>query len=119
LRGRTGLVQREVDLERAGLRVVVARRVVAHGGAAFGPHRAFGAHGGQAQLAGGGVGKEQLHVVVEARAVEAREVVAGERDADQVRRHALHRLHREPAKAQLVAHPAGRAVRHDGGRGRW
>jgi hypothetical protein len=90
LRGGAGVVQREVDLQRAGLGVMAARRVVAHGGAAAGgPHGAVGAGGRQRELAGGGVGKEDLRVVVEAGAAEAREVGARERDADQVRRHAL------------------------------
>jgi hypothetical protein len=70
LRGGAGVVQREVDLQRAGLGVVAARRVVAHGGAAAGgPHGAVGPGGRQRELAGGGVGKEDLRVVVEAGAV--------------------------------------------------
>ncbi len=71
LRGGAGLVQREVDLQRL--------RAPRRGGAACsrawsgrpsGPDRAFGAGMvGRVRRAGGRVGKEQLGVVVEARAV--------------------------------------------------
>lgn len=111
LRGGAGVVQREVDLQRVRLRVVAARRVVAHRrAAARGPDRAIGPGRRQRQLARGRVGEKDLRVVVEPQAREAREVVAGQHDADEVRRDALHRLHRELAKAKVVAHAARCAV---------
>jgi hypothetical protein len=54
-------------------------------------------------------------VVVEAGAGEAFERVATERDAYQVRRDALHGLHREFTEAQRVAHALRRAVGEEGG----
>jgi hypothetical protein len=117
-RGRPGLVNCEVELERACCRVVVPRRVVAHRGlGAFRPGRAVRSDRRQAQFAGLRVRKEELGVVVEARAGEAGELIAAERDAHQVRRHAPDGAHLEPAKAQLVAHAAWQAVGGGGGGG--
>ena len=95
--------------------VEATRRVVAHRRlAAFGPDRAVGAGRRQRERAGGLVGEEKFDVVVEAGAGEAFERTADERDAHQVRRDALHRLHREFAEAQRVAHALRRAVGEGG-----
>jgi hypothetical protein len=74
LRPRTGIVEREVDDERAGGGIVAARGIIAASElglaiAAFGPgHR-----------------KKQLNVVVESQAGEPGEFCAGQRDADHAR----------------------------------
>ncbi len=79
-----------------GLRIVVARRVIArlHLRLAVG-----------ADLPGR---EEQLHVIVEAEAGEAVEI-ATERDADHVRGDLLHPQHVELAPARLVPHALRRA----------
>ena len=109
-------MQGKVDLERAGGGVVPARRVVTHRGfRARRPLRTIGAGGRHRERASLLVWEEDLGVIVEAGAGEAGEFIAAERDADQVGRHTLHRVHLQLAKAQFMADTARQAV--GGGRG--
>ena len=98
---RAGIVQHELDLQAVGDGIVAPRRVVAR-------RRRPLAVGARRRI---GVGKEQLHVVVEAEAHEPFEIAA-QRDADHVRGDPLDALHRELAPARLMAH-APRGARRE------
>ncbi|CAB5161468.1 hypothetical protein IST4110_04915 [Burkholderia cenocepacia] len=112
LRCRARMVQHEFQIEFAGGAVEAARREVARDRLRF-ACRKLGAVRAERRQRGAFRARRRekyLHVIVERRGFEIREIGAAERDAQQMRRHGMHAQHLQQAELEGVAHAGDGAL---------